>query len=221
MGVLLMLMTVGGLFLATILFAVAVWKKQTWLKTFVLGAVAVWFIFYAAVLLTVSLSSEETTLAPGEAKEFCGFYFDCHLHASVSGVQKTKQIGDKTANGEFYIVTVKISNDAKQAELGLHAPDAQVLDESGKVYDRDYSAENILIGSATESPFDRTVAAGGAFEKVTVFDLPIDVKNPRLDIAEGIGIDKLIESVLIGDEDSFLHRRSYFKLDADAQTAGN
>ncbi len=33
-----------------------------------------------------------------------------------------------------------------------------------------------------------------------------------LDIAEGLGIDKVIESVMVGDEDSILQRRNYFKL---------
>jgi hypothetical protein len=33
------------------------------------------------------------------------------------------------------------------------------------------------------------------------------------------GIDKVIESVLIGDEDSIEHRRNYFGLEADSQTA--
>lgn len=45
-----------------------------------------------------------------------------------------------------------------------------------------------------------------------VFDLPANVKNPRLDIKEGYGIDHAIEAVLIGDEDSVWHKRNYFAL---------
>jgi hypothetical protein len=50
------------------------------------------------------------------------------------------------------------------------------------------------------------------FEKETVFDLPENVSNPRLDIAEGIGVDKVFEMFLIGDEDSLWHKRALFKL---------
>ena len=54
-----------------------------------------------------------------------------------------------------------------------------------------------------------------------VFHVDSLAKEPRLDIAEGIGVDKVIESVLIGDEDSIGHKRNYFKLDAGNQVAEN
>jgi hypothetical protein len=213
MGVILMAMTIGGLFIAAILLIVALWKKIGWLKKFVFGGVAVWFALYAVLLFGASLSSEEKTLAPGEPKEFCGFYLDCHMHASVSDVRRTKTFGDKTAKGEFYIVKVKIFSDAKRVDLGLLAPELFVIDADGKAYRRVEDAEN------SESSFDKKVPAGGSFEKEVVFDLPPDVKNPRLDVAEGIGIDKAIELVLIGDEDSILHKRARFSLEPQTQTA--
>jgi hypothetical protein len=213
MGVLLMLATIGVVFVAAVLLIVAVWKKIEWLKKFVLGGAAVWLSFYLVLLLGSSLFSEEKTLAFDEPKAFCGFYLDCHMHASVSGVRKTKTIGDKTAKGEFYIVKVRIFSDAKRVDLGLLAPKLFVIDETGKAYPRVEDAEN------SEPPFDKQIPAGGSFEKEVVFDIPADVKSARLDFAEGIGIDKAIELVLIGDEDSVLHKRSYFKLEPQAQTA--
>jgi hypothetical protein len=213
MGVILMAMTIGGLAAAAILLVVALWKKIGWLKKFVFGGVAVWFALYAILLFGSSLLSEEKTLGLNEPKEFCGFYLDCHMHASVASVRRTKTIGDKTAQGEFYIVKVKIFSDAKRVDLGLHSPKLFVVDANGKAYPRFEDAEN------PAPPFDQKIPAGGSFEKEVVFDLPTDVKNPRLDVAEGIGIDKVIEAVLIGDEDSILHKRTRFKLEEQAQTA--
>src|SRR5437773_3681591 len=112
MGVLLMLMTIGGLVAAAILFGIAWLNESAWLKKFVIGGVAVWFAFYIAMLLGFSLFSTEKTLAINEPKEFCGFYFDCHMHTAVTNVTRTKTIGNKTANGEFYIVTVKVFSNA-------------------------------------------------------------------------------------------------------------
>jgi len=209
MGMLLILVTIGGLISAFILLVISLWTNKIWLRNFVVGGVAVWFIFYIAMLFGFSLLSEEKTLGFDEPKEFCGFYFDCHLHTAVSDVRKTRTIGDKTANGEFYIVKVKVSSDAKRAELGLHAPKFEVVDEQGRRYER---LENL---SLPEDAFERKVPANGSFEDEIVFDLPMNAKNPRLDISEGTGIDKVIESILIGDEDSILHKRNYFKLDAD------
>ena len=215
MGLLLMTMTIGGLGLSIILLIIAVWTKQVWLSKFVLGAVAVWLMFYTTTLLGVSLASREETLRLNEAKAFCGFYLDCHLHASVSDVRTEKQIGDRIAQGIFYIVTIKISSDARRAAIGLLDPQFEVVDEQHGTFQ---PIEDLTVYG---NPFERKVPAGGSFEGEIVFDLPANIENPRLDIAEGIGIDKIIESVLIGDEDSILHKRVFFKLDAAEQVAQN
>ncbi len=207
MGVILMLMTIGGLFIAAILLIVSYFAKLNWLKTFVLGGVAVWLIGYVILLFVASIFSKEQNLGLNEPKEFCGFYLDCHLHTAVSDVRKTKTYGDAVAGGEFYVIKVKVFSDAKQAPLNLTTPQIHVIDAAGRSYN---PVENPVI---PRPPFDDKVPAGGSFEREIVFDLPTDIKNPRLDIKEGYGIDLVIESVLIGDEDSFLHKRNYFSLE--------
>jgi hypothetical protein len=214
MGLLMMLAMIGGLGLAFILLVIAAWTKQVWLSKFVSGAVAVWLVFYTTMLLGVSLASREKTLGLNEAKAFCGFYIDCHMHASVSDARTVKQIGDRTAEGVFYIVKVKIFSDARRAAIGLHDPQFKVVDEQRRIFQP--IEDSIVSGN----PFERKVPAGGSFEGEVIFDLPADIKNPRLDIAEGIGIDKVIESVLIGDEDSILHKRVRFKLEQSLMQAG-
>ncbi|MBA2735739.1 MAG: hypothetical protein H0U50_03015, partial [Pyrinomonadaceae bacterium] len=62
MGMLLMLMTIGGLISAFILLVVSLWTNKIWLRNFVIGGVAVWFIFYIVMLFGFSLLSEEKTL---------------------------------------------------------------------------------------------------------------------------------------------------------------
>lgn len=216
MGVLLMLMTIGGLVVAAILFAISIYMKKTWLRNFVFGGVAVWFVFYFAMLIGYSATSEEKDLAINQPKEFCGFYLDCHMHAAVTGIRTAKSIGDKTANGKFYVVKVKIFSDAKAATLGLITVDAHVVDNAGQKYDRDTAAESNL---SPQPDFEKPISPVESFEKEIVFDLPDGVQNPRLDIREGYGIDHAIEAVLVGDEDSILHKRTYFKLENSAQTA--
>ena len=216
MGVVLLAMTIGGLIVAAILLIVSYFTKKSWLKTFVLGGIFVWFASYAILLFVGSFFSEERTLALNEPKEFCGFYFDCHLHTAVSNVRKAKMLGNKTANGEFYIVKVKVSSDAKQATLGLITVDSKVIDDQKREFRRDLEAETAL---GEQPPFDKQISPIESFEKEIVFDLPSDVRNPRLDIREGYGIDHAIEAILIGDEDSIGHRRNYFKLEQQTQTA--
>lgn len=217
MGVLLMLMTIAGLIAATILLAIALSTGKTWLRNFVLGGVAVWFAFYAAMLFGLSLNSEEKSLALNEPKEFCGFYLDCHMHAAVTNVRRTKTIGERRSSGEFFIVTVKVFSNAKRASLGLVSVNARVIDEKDRSYTRDVAAEAEL---GAQPEFETRIGPADTFEKKIVYDLPSGIVNPRLDIREGYGIDRVIEVVLIGDEDSFFHARNYWALSVPPAVVG-
>jgi len=216
MGVLLMLMTIGGVLAAIVLFIISLATGKLWLRNFVLGGVAVWVGFYAVMLFGFSLASKEKTLALNEPKRFCGFYLDCHMHTAVKEVQRTKTIGDRTARGEFYIVKVEVSSDAVREPLQLIGTQAKVIDEQDQAYTRDTQAEARL---GRQPEFETRIGPEESFTKEIVFDLPADVKNPRLDIRDGYGIDTAIEAVLIGDEDSILHKRNYFKLEEQKHTA--
>ncbi|HEV7646148.1 MAG TPA: DUF4352 domain-containing protein [Pyrinomonadaceae bacterium] len=206
-----MLMTIGGVLAAAVLLVISLVMKKAWLRNFVLGGVTVWFVFYAILLFGFSLASKEKVLGLNEAKEYCGFYLDCHMHTAVTQVQRAKTIGAKTARGEFYIVTVKVSSDAKREPLQLIGTEAKIFDEQKNSYTRDLEAEQAL-GSQPE--FETMIAPAETFTKTIVFDLPTRVKEPRLDIRDGYGVDTCLEAVLIGDEDSVFHQRSYFILTA-------
>jgi len=216
MGVLLMLMTIGGLLVAAVLFAVALYTGKVWLRNFVCGGIAIWTIFYFTMLFGFSLVSSERELSLNEPKQFCGFYFDCHMHTAVTDVRRAKTIGNKTAAGEFYIVTVKVFSDAKAATLGLLTVDAHVVDAVDQKYTRDMDAETAL---GPQPEFDKKISPVESFQKKIVFDLPENVDEPRLDIRDGYGIDHAIEAVLVDDEDSIFHNRNYFKLETRIETA--
>jgi hypothetical protein len=216
MGLLLMLMSIGGIVLAMILLTVSFFTGSAWLRNFTLGSVAIWFVFYFTVLVGTSFASSEKTLAINEPKEFCGFYLDCHMHTAVTGVRTATSLGSLMAKGKFYIVTVKVFSDAKRATLGLLAVDAQIQDDFGNRYDRDLFAEAQL---PPQPQFEKRISPDETVEKEIVFDLPAGVKHPLLDMREGYGIDHAIEAVLIGDEDSILHKRVYFGLQEQVNTA--
>jgi len=212
MGVLLMLMTIGGVFFAIILVAIALVTKRSWLLRFTLSAVAVWFAFYAAMLLGFSLTSSEQVLAAGEAKEYCGFYLDCHMHTAVTGVRTAKTIGDRRASGTFYIANIKVFSDAKNPQINLHLiePKARVVLANGDKISCDEAAEASLPSASIR--LDQDITNHQTIEKEIVFDVPATTTNPKLLITEGYGIDKTIEHVLVGDEDSLLHAQTFFEL---------
>jgi hypothetical protein len=220
MGVLLMLMTIGGLIFAFVLLVIALITKKSWLRNFVFGGVAVWFVFYAVMLLGFSLSSTEKVLAANEAKEYCGFYLDCHMHTAVTHTRTERTIGNRTANGIFYIVNVKVFSDAKNANIALHLiePKARVLLANGNKIERDISVEAML--PTANARLDTDIRNHDIIEKEIVFDLPAITDDAKLLITEGYGIDKTIEHVLVDDDDSLFHAQTFLKLQEQNETAG-
>lgn len=217
MSVVLALLTLMGSVVAIVALVGALMTGKTWLRDFLLGGVALWFVLYTVFLFGSSLTSTERELGFNETKAYCGFYIDCHLHTSVTNIRTARKLGDRIASGKFYIVTVKVSSDARREPLGLTTVDAHVVDRRGREYPRHTTAEQQL---SPQPEFERLISPGESFEKQIVFDLPIDVERPRLDISEGYAIDRYIEAVLIDDEDSLLHKRRFFRLEEQNMTAG-
>jgi hypothetical protein len=221
----LMMLTIFGLMMAVALLIYASIKGAGELMKFVVGSVVVWLGIYFALLLNTSFKSQEKVLAWNEPKAFCGFYLDCHLHAAVMNVKQAKTIGEganqKTAQGTFHVVTVKIFSDAKRATLSLANPQAVVVDEKGRTFNRATEAEQALEATTNKAiPFDKQVGpAGDSFTKEIVFDLPNDARGPRLQITQGYAIDRALELFLIGDEDSLFHKRARFSLEPQGATA--
>lgn len=220
MGVLLLLMTVCGLLAAGILLAVSIVSRRAWLAKYTFGAVAIWFVFYAVMLFGYAAMSRETLLSMNEPKAYCGFYLDCHLHTSLTGVQKSKTIGGETANGIFYIAKVKVFSDAKNPSIAfrLLEPYAEASDAGGTKYLRNIAAESQLPTGSIQ--LGGEIRGSQTIEKELVFDVPEFATGLRLLITEGYGIDKYIEAVLIDDEDSIFHKKNYFELNEQSTTVG-
>lgn len=219
MGFLLMLMTIGGIFVAAVLLIVSLWTKKIWLINFVVGGVAIWFVFYAAMLLGYSFSSQEKLLALNEPKEYCGFYLDCHLHTTVTDVRTAKQIGTEKAQGIFFIIKVKVSSDARNPNIAfrLIEPQAVAEDVGGRLYSRREKAEAQLPTANIQ--LNQEIKGAETIEKEIVFDLTEPSDTLKLLITEGYGVDKIVEAFLIDDEDSIWHKQTYFKIEEQSQTA--
>jgi hypothetical protein len=172
-----------------------------------------WATVYTSLLVSTSVRSHTRVLAPGHVKRFCGFYLDCHLGAAVVDVRRTPSLGappnEVRPAGEFYVVTLSVTSDARRATLSLDNPQAVIVDALGRVYQRSALGERALataVGPAI--PLDQPLPGGSHFTTPLVFDLPGDVRGPKLLLTDGSPIARLIEQFLIGDEDSFLHKRT-------------
>lgn len=176
---------------------------------------------YGAMLLSAAIASRERILAAGEVKWFCGFYLDCHLGVSVSKVQSARDLphssGSIVARGVFKIVTVELHNSAKNPglDMTLYRPRAVVVDVKGSRYTRSVQAEQAIARSSSfAAPLKEVVSVGHAPLFATmVFDVPADAENTRLSIEEGFVLDRVIELVLVNDDNSVLHKPTSLALD--------
>jgi len=206
MNVLLLLGTVigvAGLSLAAVFSLV---MGARWRAVLLVGGGLAWLGLYGGAVLVASLFSHETVLPPGETKQFCGFYFDCHLGVAVRGDVVPAAIGDRRG-GTLHVLTLEFSNSARRANLTPYDLRIEVVDADGRHYARDLAAEAIWSGGRSVELM-RPIRAGGSYTVPVIFDLPRGIVDPRLFVREGLGVDRVIEGVLLGDEDSFLHKKT-------------
>jgi hypothetical protein len=210
MNVVLLLATVlglGGLLLAAVI-SVTMGLR---LRAAGFGAVAAgWTALYGAGLVGTSLASHNTVLPVGATKRFCGFYLDCHLGVAVVDAQTLPVAGSRRAAGTYRVVRLRLSSNAVRVTLRPEHLRVQLLASDGTRYERDLVAERALAGR--DVGLEHEIAAGGGYEVRVVFDVPDGVRADWLYVAEGRGPDHIVEGVLIGDEDSFLHRKTLLAL---------
>ena len=175
-------------------------------------------IAYGGLLLIFSLASTEKVLARGAEKHFCEI--DCHLAYSVADVRQTQSLGPPSApvttRGTFYVVTIKTRFDAET--ISAHRGDgsltpnsrvATVIDEQGREYQPSIAGQRALEQTeGTGMPFTTPLRPGEFYTTQLVFDLPADVRAPRLLIHEGETMTRFI----IGHENSPLHKQTEFQL---------
>jgi len=157
-------------------------------------ALLTWYALHLGLVAIVSAGIPERRLAPGEVKRFCGFYLDCHIGAAVVGAQRA---------GTKETVTLEISSTARSATLRPYGLRAVLLDRAGRRYEPEPA-----------DPLEERLAPGSSYRRDLVFDVPEDARNLMLDVRERGLPDDVLEWLLPGDDDSFLHRGVYLLLPA-------
>jgi hypothetical protein len=197
------------------------WKIS---KYAALGACAVAGVYFV-LLFGASVVSEEKILTSDGKKYFCEI--DCHIAYSVERVSEAKVLGtppqQATASGKFYTVKIKtwfdentISSHRGNGVLQPNPRRVVIVDEQGREYPPSADGLSILQHSeANWTPLTQSLRPGESYTTDFVFDLPDGVRNPRLFITDA----DVVTNFLIGHENSPLHKRIYFGLDAKPVSA--
>ncbi len=220
--------TLGLLVLLVLFVLFALWTRKKWIG---FGAIVLGLALlsgYALVLVGVSLTSHEKVLALGEHKYFCEI--DCHIAYSVAGVEESTALGDELrpslAAGRFVIVHLKtwfdpstISPHRGNGELPPGHRRVVLVDDQGHEFAPSTQAQAALAKMrGTTRPLSQPLQPGESYVTDVVFDLPSDLRTPRLFIGDDLGFPN---RVLIGHEDSYFHKKIFLALAAaDTISAG-
>ncbi len=162
---------------------------------------------YAAVLMTVSLTSPQQVLGPHQVRCFDDWCLSVQQVARRHTVGRWPHIA--TARGQFYLVTVEVSSQAQR--VSQRAVDAQVylLDANGRRDDPAADAQQELDATGSGGqPLDTELPPGGSFTRTVVFDTPMEGRPIGLVVVHGLFPAVLV----IGDPQSLLHKPTLLAL---------
>ena len=175
---------------------------------------------YFILLTGVSFASSEVILPRGGLKYFCEI--DCHLAYSLISAQTTVALGPElqqvSARGEFVIVRVKtwfdertISAHRGYGPLTPNVRKVTLVDDGGRSFARSPEAQAALERLTKQStPLTQALRPGESYTTNFVFDVPKGARGLRLLITEDDPETRLV----IGHENSLLHKKIYFGLDS-------
>jgi hypothetical protein len=188
----------GAAFVLAVLLKKAQWARViAWVEA---GGLAL----YAGLLLITSLASGTRELAVGTEKHICEV--DCHLAYSVTGVKTVKVWGARTAQGMFYVITVRVRFDSgtiaswrpRDVPLSPNGRSVALIDAQGR------------RTPAAAVALDRQLLPGQEYTTDFIFDVPADAGIPRLELESGDWPTHL----MIAHENAFLHGKVLFRLAA-------
>ena len=191
------LSAVVGLFLSGLGIVVLLFlRKAKWIRV-VASVVAAGAAVYLGLLFAFGLVSHEIALAPGQEKYFCEI--DCHLAYSVRSARE-----EIRPDGRQLHITLRTRFDetttspARPKDVPLTPNPRQIwlIDNEGKTY---------TLQSTSGAPLTTPLIPGQSYETELVFRVPLGASQLRLALITP-GWE---ERFLIGDEQSFGHKKTY------------
>jgi hypothetical protein len=213
LAALLFLGTAGMLLLLAVATVVLYFSRRRWAR-YSLLAFPVLLAGYVVLMALFSLTSYDRTVARGDEKFFCAL--DCHIAYSVQNVERMKAIGNTTATGEFYVVTLRSHFDERtiapwrgNSPLVADSPSLTLIDGNGGQYSVPAEGQKAWDASqGKQQMLGIGLRPGESHLTTWVFDVPENAQSLRM-LAEVRGFPTY---VLIGDETSPGHHKTYLAL---------
>jgi len=213
LAALLFLGTLALLLLLGVVTAVLFFARRKWMR-YPLLAMAALLAGYSLLLAAFSFTSYDRAVARGDEMFFCKP--DCHIAYSVQNVDRAKTIGNATAKGEFYVVTLRTHFDERtiapwrgDSPLRPDLPLLTLVDGDGRQFPVSSGGQKAWEAvHGQPHTLSDGLRPGESNQTMWVFDVPDDAHSLRM-LAELRGFPAY---VLIGDETTPRHGKTYFAL---------
>jgi hypothetical protein len=167
--------------------------------------IAACWIFYIAILFVVSLTSA-TRQIPLRAEK-C---FDDWC-ATVTGARAFLE-PTPTAGGKFIVVSLRVSNHARQAAFRPSQPRLTLqLPSGGSVSPSTAGQGEFEKQAGPQENLAKRIIAGESFETSVVFEVPT-AAHQAVVLLEG---PPQLTKILVGDENSLFHKKVVFPITID------
>jgi hypothetical protein len=191
----------AGILLSACALAVAAFVRKRQIAQLTLLIIASGAFVYFSLLFGFSLASRDHLLAHGQEKYFCEI--DCHLAYSVLQVKPEPAVAlvhyAVTLRTRFDETTIS-AHRPKDAPLTPSPRTVQLIDSRGATYSPEF---------AGGTPLNTPLIPGQSYLTELSFRIPSDATGLRLLITT---TPQWPDHVVIGDENSWLHKKTYFAL---------
>jgi hypothetical protein len=183
-------LAVGSLVIAATFLAITGARSRA--RFAALAAVS-WIAAYALLFVASALLSKEEVLRAGDTKYFCGFFLDCHIGVSIEG----------TSDTGHHVIRLRFSSSARRATLSPYDVQVEVIGSDGGRY---------AARPDGRSELERAIGPGQSYTVDVTYDAPPGVRAERVLVSQGAGIDRILDGLVIGNENSFLHKRTWLAI---------
>jgi len=191
----------AGTFLALTAAAIAWFARKPKFARTCLLTVSAGAVVYIGLLLGFSLASRPHILAHTQEKYFCEI--DCHLAYSLLDLKT-----EPAAGSTHYVITIRTRFDETTTSPS-RPKDAPLTPNSRAVFLIDASGHQYQPVAIEGTPLQTPLKPSDSYITQLAFDVPPDAKNLRLLITT---TPAWPDRVVIGDENSLLHHKTYFAL---------
>ena len=127
---------------------------------------------------------------------------------SVQGVRTTRSIGDSTAQGVYYVVTLKVANHAKRVDYEFKCDSPVLVAGDGRHYRVSFEAQGVLDSASGAADLCATpIPPGSSCTKEVVFDVAPDITEPRLRVSTGGLAGDILDTIFYGKKVIMLNSR--------------